>query len=164
MPSIRYLLTNTTHEIPNFIRYLAVPIILFSLTNAEAEKMFSHLKIVKTKLFNQMSQDFFNRLSKCVFIVFVNIYFCWDIDFFLVSSFFIEKTLHQIFWKGYYLSGCLFCRESLIRSGRTSSDTFSSTGKVVHRLSKSVVGWNIHIPLWKLKNSLWIVNGAKRSQ
>ena len=47
MPSIRYLLTNTTHEIPNFIRYLAVPIILFSLTNAEAEKMFSHLKIVK---------------------------------------------------------------------------------------------------------------------
>ena len=76
MPSIRYLLTNTTHEIPNFIRYLAVPIILFSLTNAEAEKMVSHLKIVKTKLFNQMSQDFFNRLSKCVFIVFVNIYFC----------------------------------------------------------------------------------------
>ena len=51
-----------THEIPSFIRYLAVPIILFSLATVEAEKMFSQLKIVKTKLFSQMSQDFLNVL------------------------------------------------------------------------------------------------------
>ena len=55
MPSIRCLLKITTHEIPNFIRSLAVPIILFTLTSVEAEKMFSQLKIVKTKLFTQMS-------------------------------------------------------------------------------------------------------------
>ena len=48
--SIRYLVTNATYEIPNFIRYLPVPLILFPLTSVEAEKMFSQLKIVKTKL------------------------------------------------------------------------------------------------------------------
>ena len=32
--------------------------IFFPLTSAEAEKMFSQLKVVKTKLFTQMSQDF----------------------------------------------------------------------------------------------------------
>ena len=58
-PSIRYLLTNATREVPNFIRYLAVPIMLFPLISAEAERMFSQLTIVKTKLFTQMSQDFF---------------------------------------------------------------------------------------------------------
>ena len=62
MPSIRYLLTNTTHGIPNFICYLAVPKILFLLTSVEAEKMFSQLKIVKTKLFTQMFQDLLNAL------------------------------------------------------------------------------------------------------
>ena len=45
---MRYLLTNTTSEIQDFIRYLAVPVILFPLTNAEADKFFSKLKIVKT--------------------------------------------------------------------------------------------------------------------
>ena len=45
---IRYLLTNTTHEIANFIHY-AVPIVLFPLTSVEAERLFSQLKIVKTK-------------------------------------------------------------------------------------------------------------------
>ena len=64
MPSIRYLLTSTTREIPNFILYLAVPIILFTLTSVEAEQMFSQLKIVKMKLFTQMSQDFLNALIR----------------------------------------------------------------------------------------------------
>ena len=54
------MLTNTTHEIPNFICYLAVLIILFPSTSVEAEKMFSQLKIVKIKVFTQMSQDFLN--------------------------------------------------------------------------------------------------------
>ena len=48
--SNRYFLINTTHEILSFTRYLAVPIILFSLASVEAEKMFSQVKIVKTKL------------------------------------------------------------------------------------------------------------------
>ena len=64
MPSIKYLLTSTKHEIPNFICYLAVPIILFSLTSAEAEKMFSQLKVVKTNLFTQMFQDFLTALIR----------------------------------------------------------------------------------------------------
>ena len=55
-PSIRYLLTNTTHEIPNFIQCLVVPTILFPLTCVEAEKLLSQLRIVKTKLFAQKSQ------------------------------------------------------------------------------------------------------------
>ena len=38
--------------------YLAFLIILFPSTSVEAEKMFSQLKIVKTKLFTQMSSDF----------------------------------------------------------------------------------------------------------
>ena len=38
---MRYLLTNVTHEIPNFICYLAVPITLFPWIMAEAEEMFS---------------------------------------------------------------------------------------------------------------------------
>ena len=63
-PFIRYLLTNTTHEIPNFICYLAVLIILLPSTSVEAEKMFSQLKIVKTKLFTQISQDFLNVLIR----------------------------------------------------------------------------------------------------
>ena len=64
MSSNRCLLTSTTHEIPILIRYLAVPIISFPLASAEAEKMFSQLKIVKTKLFTQMSQDFLNALIR----------------------------------------------------------------------------------------------------
>ena len=36
MPSIRYLLPNTTYETPNFIHYLAVHVILLPLTSAEA--------------------------------------------------------------------------------------------------------------------------------
>ena len=55
---MRYLLTSTIHEIPNFICYLAVPLILFALTSAEAKNMFSQLKIVKTKLFTSISQGF----------------------------------------------------------------------------------------------------------
>ena len=54
---LRYLLTNNTHDIPNFIHCLAVPIILFPLTCVEEEKIFNELKIVKAKLFTQMSQD-----------------------------------------------------------------------------------------------------------
>ena len=38
---LRYLLTNTTREVPNFICYLAVYIILSPLTSVEEEKMFS---------------------------------------------------------------------------------------------------------------------------
>ena len=57
-PSIRYLLTNTTHEVPICICHLAVPKNLFPLTSVEAEKMFRQLKIIKTKLFTQMSQEF----------------------------------------------------------------------------------------------------------
>ena len=33
LPSIRYLVASTMHEIPNFICYLAVPAILFSLAS-----------------------------------------------------------------------------------------------------------------------------------
>ena len=55
MLSIRYLLTSTTHEILNLIRHLEVAIILLPLTSVEAEKMFSQLKTVETKLFTQMS-------------------------------------------------------------------------------------------------------------
>ena len=55
MPSIRYLLTSTTREILNLIRHLEVAIILLPLTSVEAEKMFSQLKTVETKLFTQMS-------------------------------------------------------------------------------------------------------------
>ena len=64
MPSIRYLLASTLHEIPNFIRYLAVPIILFLLANAEAENTFSQWKIIKTKLFTHMFQNFLNALIR----------------------------------------------------------------------------------------------------
>ena len=64
MSSIRYLLTGTTHEIPIFFRHLAVPIILFPLTSVESENIFSQLKIVKTKLFTQMCQDFLNSLIR----------------------------------------------------------------------------------------------------
>ena len=53
---------NTTHEIPYFISYLVVPIILFPLASVEVERMFSQLKIVKKKLFNQMFQNFLNAL------------------------------------------------------------------------------------------------------
>ena len=61
---IKYLLTNIAHEIANFIRYLAALTFLFSLTIEEAEKMFSKLKIVKTKLYTQMSQEFLNALIR----------------------------------------------------------------------------------------------------
>ena len=47
-----------------------------------------------------------NELFQLFFKDFNQFYFCWDIDFFLVSSFyfpFIEKTLHWIFWKCYSL-------------------------------------------------------------
>ena len=64
MCHLRYLLTNNTHEIPNFIHCLAVPIILFPLTCVEEEKIFNELKIVKAKLFTQMSQDFLNALIR----------------------------------------------------------------------------------------------------
>ena len=57
-PSIRYLLTNTAHEFPICICHLAVPKNLFPLTSVEAEKMFRQLKIIKTKLFTQTSQEF----------------------------------------------------------------------------------------------------------
>ena len=62
MPPIRYLLTNTTHEIPYFISFLAVPIILFPLASVEVERMLSRLKIVKKKLFTQMFQNFLNAV------------------------------------------------------------------------------------------------------
>ena len=62
MLSFRYLLTSTTHEGPNFVRYLAIPIIL--LLRVQAEKTFSQLKVVKKKLFTQMSQDFLNGLIR----------------------------------------------------------------------------------------------------
>ena len=55
MPSIRYLLTSTTHEILNLIRHLEVSITLLPLTSVETEKMFSQLKTVETKLYTQMS-------------------------------------------------------------------------------------------------------------
>ena len=61
-PFIRYLVTNTTHEVPNFICYLVVLIILFPLTIVEAEKLFSQLNIAQTKLRTQISQDFLNAL------------------------------------------------------------------------------------------------------
>ena len=64
MPSIKYLLTSTKHEIPNFVCYLAVPILLFSLTSAVAKKMFSQLKVVKMNLFTQMFQDFLTALIR----------------------------------------------------------------------------------------------------
>ena len=48
---IKYLLTNTAHEIANFVCYLAALTILFSLTSEEAEKTFSKSKIVKMKLY-----------------------------------------------------------------------------------------------------------------
>ena len=64
MSFIRYLLTNITYEIPNFTCYLAALIISVSLTIVEAEKMFSQLKIVKTKLRTQMSQTFLNALIR----------------------------------------------------------------------------------------------------
>ena len=57
-PSIRYLLPNTAHEVPTCICHLAVPKNLFPLTSVEAEKMFRQLKIIKTKLFTQMFQEF----------------------------------------------------------------------------------------------------------
>ena len=42
---------------------------------------------------------------------------------------------------------------------------FYSTGKIVRRLSKSIVGWNIHMARCrKPKNSFWIVCTARRSQ
>ena len=62
MPPIRYLLTNTAHEIRYFFRYLAVPIILFPLASVEVERMFSRLKIVKKNLFTQMFQNVLNAL------------------------------------------------------------------------------------------------------
>ena len=64
MPSIRYLLTYATHEISSFISYLAVLIISFQLTSVEAGKMFSYLKVFKTKLLTQVFQDFLNALIK----------------------------------------------------------------------------------------------------
>ena len=63
MPSIRYLLKNLIHETQNFICYLAVPVISFPLTSVEVEKMLNQLKIVKTKFFTKMSQDFLNALK-----------------------------------------------------------------------------------------------------
>ena len=63
-------------------------------------------------------------LSNCVFIMFINFYFCWDIDFFLVSSlfvFFIEKTLHWIFWKCYslFLYAVYQCEHVLFKLGES---------------------------------------------
>ena len=55
--------TGTSHEIPNYIRYLAVPIIpIIPLTSVEAENMFSQLKIVKTILFTHMFQNILSAL------------------------------------------------------------------------------------------------------
>ena len=48
----------------NFFCYLAVSIILFLLASVEAEKMFRQFKIVETKLFTQMSEDFLNALIR----------------------------------------------------------------------------------------------------
>ena len=64
MPS---LLISITHRNPfSFLFfsffYLAVPVILFPLTSVEAEKMFTQLNILKTKLFTVMSQEFLNAL------------------------------------------------------------------------------------------------------
>lgn len=64
MRSIKYLLTSGTYEIQNFIRYLAVPIILFPLKSVEAGKMSSYLKIVKRKLIKLMFQEFLNVLVR----------------------------------------------------------------------------------------------------
>ena len=50
MPFIRYLLTNTTREIPNFIHYLTVLIILFP------KKYSANRKLLK--------QDFLNALIR----------------------------------------------------------------------------------------------------
>ena len=51
-----------THEITNFIRYLAALTILFPWTSEEAGKMFSKLQTVKSKLYTQMSQEYLDRL------------------------------------------------------------------------------------------------------
>ena len=64
MRHLRYSLTNTTREVPNFICYLAVYIILSPLTSVQEEKMFSLLKMVKVKVFTQMPQDFLNALIR----------------------------------------------------------------------------------------------------
>ena len=53
----------------NFIRYLAVLIILFPLTCVEAKRMFSQIKTVKTKLgdFTKLQNyEKFPRLFKCM--------------------------------------------------------------------------------------------------
>ena len=65
MPSIKYLRTGTSHEIPNFIRYLAFSIVLFLLTSVEAENMFIQLKkTVKTKLFTHIFQNLLSALIR----------------------------------------------------------------------------------------------------
>ena len=64
VPSVRYLLLSTTYEIPSFICYLAVPVILFPLSSVKAENMFNQLKIVRIKLLPQMSQYFLNALIR----------------------------------------------------------------------------------------------------
>ena len=71
----------------------------------------------------KIAEFFFKTpLTNCVFM-FINFYFCWDIDFFLVSSFsfFSLKTLHWTFWK----LCCLFlyvvyqCENVLCKPGET---------------------------------------------
>ena len=63
-----------------------------------------------------------NELFQLFFKDFNQFYFCWDIDFFLVSSFyfpFIEKTLHWIFWKCYslFLHAVYQCEHVLCKLG-----------------------------------------------
>ena len=58
MPFIRYLLTYATHEISNFIRYLAIPIILFPLTSVEDENFSVNWKLLNALI--RIRHDFHN--------------------------------------------------------------------------------------------------------
>jgi hypothetical protein len=61
---VRWILKSRPDNIPDAIYFLATVLILLPLTSVEAERMFSQLKIIKTKLRTKMSQAFLNSLVR----------------------------------------------------------------------------------------------------
>ena len=85
-------------------------------------------------------------------------------------SYFLYLSLYSIFNHLYviiilYFYGLFILPVKFTQNRQNKQRYFYSTGTIVRRLSKSIVGWNIHMARCrKPKNLFWIVCTARRSQ
>ena len=99
-----------------------IVLIVYDLRCAQNQCINVQNRLYQLMQFSKELVFFRTPLSYCLFIMFINFYFCCDIVFFQFQVFFIiEKTLHWIFWNCYCLFLCAVyqCEHVLCKLGES---------------------------------------------